>query len=113
MSKRDKDSPFYVTTAMIAATILLWSTSASANDSKTKYGITVTECNFDYDEEDYCADKRMKAFAKVMEERAANFAGNRLLYIYKGNYFYRLVSIDKTTKKFNHFIGLLPQVSRQ
>lgn len=104
MSKRSKDSPYVITaTIIIAATIFLWSTSALANGSKTKYGITVTECNFDYDEENYCADSRMKAFAKVMEERSANFAGNRVLYIYKGDYFYRLVSMDKTTKKVQPF----------
>ena len=108
MSKRSKDSPYVITaTIIIAATIFLWSTSALANGSKTKYGITVTECNFDYDEENYCADSRMKAFAKVMEERSANFAGKKAII------FIVWSAWIKRQKKFNHFIGRLPQVSRQ
>lgn len=40
----------------------------------------------------------MKAFAKVMKERPANFAGDRVLYIYKPEYSYRMVSMDKNKK---------------
>ena len=88
--------------ATIAITLL--STSAFAdNNSKTKYGITVTTCSFDYDEEDFCADGRMKAFAKVMKERPANFAGDRVLYLYKPSYSYRMVSIDKNKKTVTPF----------
>lgn len=100
MFQHVNSAKLYMTSFVIAtAGIALFSTAASAyEDSKTKYGITVTECGFDYDDENFCADSRMKTFAKVMQERPANFAQDRLIYIYKANNLYRLVSMDKNKK---------------
>ena len=85
---------------ILASVVMVLSTTVSAQDhnTKTKYGITVTTCEFDHDYERFCTDSHMKVFAKVMAERQANFAGDRLLYIYKTEYNYRMVSIDKNKK---------------
>lgn len=58
MSEYIKYPKLNIVGAMITtiAITLLSTTAFADNNSKTKYGITVTEYNFDYDEEDFCAD---------------------------------------------------------
>ncbi|MDN3398794.1 hypothetical protein QL919_08660 [Psychrobacter sp. APC 3426] len=101
-----KSSRIRVSSAMLASVAVLFSTTAIAdNNSKTRYGITVTNCNFDHDDEDFCADGRMETFANVMKARKANFANDRLLYIYKpeGSNVYQMVSVDKNKKTVTPF----------
>ncbi|ULJ59538.1 hypothetical protein [Wielerella bovis] len=85
--------------------------SAQAVNSKSKFGITVTECQFDYDSENFCSDRRMRAFAKVMNERQPNFVNGLILYIYHSNHSvinglnssYRMVVIDKQKRTVSPF----------
>lgn len=87
----------------MAMILLVLPFGAHAANSKTKFGITVSECQFDYDSENFCSDRRIRAFAKVMNERQANFANGLILYIYHSNHSvinglnssYRMVVIDK------------------
>lgn len=37
---------------------------ANSAPEKSKYGISVEWCNADYDNVDFCSDKKMKAYAK-------------------------------------------------
>ena len=76
---------------------------ANANyvNGKTQFGITVKNCGFDYDPEDFCSAKNMRTFSKVMKERKPNFVDGLILYIYKSNTAittsgkdYRMVVID-------------------
>lgn len=79
--------------------------------AKTKYGITVDICQFDYDEEDFCSDKKMKKFAQIMKTRQPNFVSNKILYIYQTSNSvlslrdssYRMVVIDKKKKTVRPF----------
>lgn len=79
--------------------------------AKTKYGITVSQCSFDYDDENFCSDKNMKNFANVMKNRKPNFVQNKILYIYKSSNSvltdkhssYRMVVIDKNKKTAQPF----------
>lgn len=83
--------------------------------AKTKYGITVDICQFDYDKEDFCSDKKMKKFAHIMKTRQPNFVSNKILYIYQTSNSvlslrdssYRMVVIDKEKKPSDLFIGHL------
>lgn len=77
--------------------------SMAANGSKSKFGITVQTCQFDMDDDDFCSDAMMKKFAHVMQSRSANFVQNKLLYIYQGKYFYRMVVMDQQRKTVQPF----------
>lgn len=72
----------------VMTTLLLFSLPfvAHAQNSQTRFGITVTNCQFDYDEENFCSTKRMRAFANIMKERRPNFANDLILYIYNSNH---------------------------
>ena len=77
---------------------------------KTKFGVTVTECNFDYENEKFCTDSRLKSYAKAMKDRKANFDGNKIIYIfqtnatgYVGKKPDRLVVIDTAKKTVSPF----------
>ncbi|XXQ67245.1 hypothetical protein ACKLNO_06205 [Neisseriaceae bacterium B1] len=95
----------------VCAMLLALPLSAQAVNSKSKFGITVTECQFDYDSENFCSDKRMRAFAKIMNEGQPNFANGLLLYIYHSNHSvinglnssYRMVVMDKQKHKVAPF----------
>jgi hypothetical protein len=65
----------------------------------------VVECDFDYEDEKFCTDSRLKSYATVMKERKPNFNGNQIIYIFETNdtgYVnkkpYRLVVIDPAKK---------------
>ena len=77
--------------------------SMAANGSKSKFGITVQTCQFDMDDDDFCSDAMMKKFAHVMQSRSANFVQNKLLYIYQGKYFYRMVVMNQQRKTVQPF----------
>lgn len=89
----------------LACALLLLPAAAQA-EGKSKFGIRVTNCGFDYDAENFCSDKRMRAFAKVMKERQPNFADGLIVYIYKSRHSvingmpssYRMVLINPQTK---------------
>lgn len=73
----------------------------SANAEVKKYGITVDTCGFDYDDEDFCSDKRLKAFAQVLNKRKPNFDRDKIIYIFESSETsagYRLVLMNKKTK---------------
>lgn len=103
------------TSAIAIVGVMQLSNAAWADDNaKTKYGITVTTCTFDYDDENFCADGRMQTFAKIMKVRQANFAKDRLLYIYKPkeSYGYRMVSIDKSKQTVTPFYWSFSEASQ-
>lgn len=91
--------------------ILLLPFSAQAAEGRQKFGITVSTCRFDHDDENFCSDRRMRAFAQVMNERPANFADGLLLYIYRSNQSvlnglhssYRMVVINKQKRTVEPF----------
>lgn len=49
----------------------------------SKYGVTVSQCNFDYDKVDFCTDSKMKAYAKALKTRKPNFDKDQILYIFE------------------------------
>lgn len=70
-----------------------------ANAEVSKYGITVNNCGFDYDDEDFCTDKRLKTFSQVLKKRKPNFDRDKIIYIFESsNLGYRLVIMNKKTK---------------
>ena len=91
---------------MLAASLVILGLSSTANAApKTKYGVTVVECDFDYEDEKFCTDSRLKSYATVMKERKPNFNGNQIIYIFETNVTgyvnkkpYRLVVIDPAKK---------------
>lgn len=95
----------------LATSIMILGFSSHSYAAITKYGVTVSQCNFDYEEEKFCTDSRLKSYAKVMKERKPNFDGDKIIYIFEtnapgyrdsiGKKPYRLVVID-TTKKTVH-----------
>lgn len=94
------------TSLMLAASLVILGLSSTANAApKTKYGVTVVECDFDYEDEKFCTDSRLKSYATVMKERKPNFNGNQIVYIFETNVTgyvnkkpYRLVVIDPAKK---------------
>ncbi|MGP9493221.1 hypothetical protein [Psychrobacter sp. AOP7-B1-24] len=99
---------FNKTKLVLATSIIVLGFSSPSYAATTKYGITVSECNFDYDEEKFCIDSRLKSYAKVLKERKPNFDSDKIIYIFEtnepgfvGEKPYRLVVID-TTKKTVH-----------
>ena len=97
---------FKKTSLLLAASIIILGLSSTANAApKTKYGVTVVECDFDYEDEKFCTDSRLKSYATVMKERKPNFNGNQIIYIFETNATgyvnkkpYRLVVIDPASK---------------
>ncbi|MDN3503772.1 hypothetical protein QL982_13610 [Psychrobacter sp. 5A.1] len=97
---------FKKTSLLLAASIIILGLSSTANAApKTKYGVTVVECDFDYEDEKFCTDSRLKSYATVMKERKPNFNGNQIIYIFETNATgyvnkkpYRLVVIDPAKK---------------
>ena len=52
---------------LLAASMIVLGISSTANAApKTKYGVTVVECDFDYEDEKFCTDSRLKSYATVM-----------------------------------------------
>lgn len=49
----------------------------------SKYGVTVSQCNFDYDNVDFCTDSKMKAYAKALITRKPNFDKDQILHIFE------------------------------
>ena len=95
---------------MLAASLVILGLSSTSNAApKIKYGVTVIECDFDYEDEDFCTDSRLKSYAKVMKERKPNFDGSKIIYIFETNAtgymktLYRLVVIDPAKKKVMPF----------
>ncbi|MGP5338479.1 hypothetical protein [Psychrobacter maritimus] len=99
------------TSLMFAASLVILGLSSTSNAApKTKYGVTVVECDFDYENEKFCTDSRLKSYAKVMKERKPNFDGNKVIYVFETNATgyvnkkpYRLVVIDPAKKKVMPF----------
>ena len=94
------------TSLMFAASLVILGLSFTSNAApKTKYGVTVVECEFDYEDEEFCTDSRLKSYAKVIKERKPNFDGNKIIYVFETNATgyvnkkpYRLVIIDPAKK---------------
>ncbi|MDO5769154.1 MAG: hypothetical protein Q4P13_06580 [Psychrobacter sp.] len=93
------------TSLLLVTTIATLGFSAISNAAITKYGVTVSECDFDYENEKFCTDGRLKSYAKVLKNRKPNFDGNKIIYMfetnesgYTGKTPYRLVVIDTKTK---------------
>lgn len=92
---------------------LLAISSPAHSVEKTKYGVSVTYCGSDYDQIDFCDDKLMKSYAKVMNSRSPNFDRDKIIYIFERNKdlmdipnpkiskYYRLVVIDPKNKMVN------------
>lgn len=97
---------FKRTSLLLAVSMIILGLSSTANAApKTKYGVTVVECDFDYEDEKFCTDSRLKSYVTVMKERKANFNGNQIIYIFETNATgyvnkkpYRLVVIDPASK---------------
>ena len=73
----------------------------NANAKVKKYGVTVDNCGFDYDDEDFCTDKRLKTYAQVLKTRKPNFDKDKILYIFQSSgpdMGYRIVLMDTKTK---------------
>jgi len=94
------------TSLILASSLLMLGVSTQTNAQVSKYGVTVETCGYDYDEEDFCTDKLLRNYAKVLKNRKANFNNNKILYIfetsesgYAGKKPYRMVVINKDTKK--------------
>ena len=51
--------------------------------------------------DNFCSDALMKKFAHVMHSRPANFMQNKLLYVYKSQYSYLMVVMER----YNHSVG--------
>lgn len=90
---------------ILASSLMMLGASIQTNAQASKYGVTVNTCEFDYDEENFCTDKLLKSYAKVLKSREANFNRNKILYIfetsesgYSGKKPYRMVVINKDTK---------------
>ncbi|SUD91318.1 hypothetical protein [Psychrobacter phenylpyruvicus] len=66
---------------------LLLSLMATSNivhaEENSKYGITVNACEFDYDNVNFCTDKRMKAYANIIKTRSPNFDKDKIIYIFE------------------------------
>lgn len=85
--------------------------AAAPAQAKTKFGITVAECGFDYDQENFCSDANMQGFAKVMREQQPNFVNGLILHTYQSqhsvlngmNSSWRLVVIDPKNKTATPF----------
>ena len=90
-------------TLMFAMCLLGFIQPSMAQERKSKFGITVSPCWFDMDEDNFCSDALMKKFAQIIHNRPANFVQNQLLYIYKGKYHYRMVVMDKQRKTVQPF----------
>jgi len=91
---------------ILASSLIFFGVSTQVNAQVSKYGVTVDRCSFDYDEENFCTDKLLRSYAKVLKNREANFDKNKILYIfetndsgYNGKKPYRIVVINKDTKK--------------
>ena len=98
------------TSLIFAASLVVLGLCSTSNAApKTKYGVTVIECEFDYEDEEFCTDSRLKSYAKVIKERKPNFDGNKIIYIFETNAkgymktLYRLVVIDPAKKKVMPF----------
>lgn len=99
------------TSLMFAASLVVLGLSSTSNAApKTKYGVTVVECEFDYEDEEFCTDSRLKSYAKVIKERKPNFDGNKIIYVFETNATgyvnkkpYRLVVIDSAKKTVHPF----------
>ena len=86
------------TVGMLSISTIVYANDLQVDgDSKQKYGITFNGC-ISHPDEDYCSEERVVAFSKVMKERKANFAGDKLLYIYKSGYYYHMMVMDKNKK---------------
>lgn len=91
---------------ILASSLLMLGVSTQTNAQVSKYGVTVETCGYDYDEEDFCTDKLLRNYAKVLKNRKANFNNNKILYIFEtsesgyiGKKPYRMVVINKDTKR--------------
>ena len=79
-------------------------------EENTKYGVTVNACSFEYDNVNFCTDKRMKAYANIIKTRSPNFDKDKIIYIFEEdkalmdipqpyvNKYYRTVVIDPKRK---------------
>ena len=100
---------------------IMQSTVAYADNTKTNYGITVSNCELDFIGENYCEEGRIKQFVQAMHNFDPNFANDKMLYIYKsveegeltGNKpssslfrypVYSMVLMDKNNKTVTPFI---------
>jgi len=98
------------TKLLFAVSILVWGFPSISNAAITKYGVTVSECDFDYENEKFCTDDRLKSYANVLKTGEANFDGDKILYLFETNETgfvgqkpYRLVVIDTSTKTVHPF----------
>ena len=89
---------------MFAMCVLGFIQPSMAQERKSKFGITVSPCSFEMDDDNFCSDALMKKFAQIIHNRPANFVQNQLLYIYNSeNHYYRMVVMDKQRKTVQPF----------
>ena len=106
------------TRLLLAALMTIWGFPSISNAAITKYGVTVSECDFDYEDEKFCTDSRLKSYANKLKNSEPNFDGDKILYLFETNETgfvgqkpYRLVVIDATTKTVHPFSYALSPAS--
>lgn len=57
--------------------------SSLSHAGTSKHGVTVNQCEFDYDSVNFCTDDKMKAYAKALKDRKPNFDKDQILYIFE------------------------------
>lgn len=98
------------TSFLLVTSMVVLGFSSISNAAITKYGVTVSECDFDYENEEFCTDSRLKSYARILKARKPNFDGNKIIYMFESNESgfvgkkpYRLVVIDTKTKMVHPF----------
>lgn len=71
----------FKSSTVLLVTVVAMSSLSHAGTSK--HGITVNQCEFDYDNVDFCTDDKMKAYAKALKDRKPNFDKDKILYIFE------------------------------
>lgn len=106
------------TKLLFAISMVVWGFPSISNAAITKYGVTVSECDFDYENEKFCTDSRLQSYANELKNSEANFDGDKILYLFETNETgfvgqkpYRLVVIDATTKTVYPFSYALSPAS--
>lgn len=69
------------TRLLLAALMIIWGFPSISNAAITKYGVTVSECDFDY--EKFCTDSRLKSYANKLKNSEPNFDGDKVLYLFE------------------------------
>jgi len=71
----------FKSSTVLLVTVVAMSSLSHAGTSK--HGVTVNQCEFDYDSVNFCTDDKMKAYAKALKDRKPNFDKDKILYIFE------------------------------